>query len=347
MKKALSASLLALALCQPAPANAAKTYELTFTSEGYRENHVVFVNVWKPWMEEIEKRSQGRLKIVFYSPGTICSSKEVPDAVIKGRVDIGHSLFGANPGLYGYADTGEANIPGVNSMAASMGFHSYINENEWVKNELDNDRTKLLAVWSTGPMMVCSTSPMTKVSDFKGKKIGYHTSGVDRIITALGGVPVPVSPPDIYMSVQRGQTDTQFFALTILQPFRLYEVLSDIMDFPMAPGYHYLIMNRKVWDELPEDLRAILDESTGETMSRQVGSIIDAEIDTSLEWVHDNDKCTLNVMSNNEKAKMRDALAPFRAAWVADREKRGLTRAKEAIDLFAACMERANAEYGQ
>ena len=85
--------------------------------------------------------------------------------MIKGRVDMGHSLFGANPGRYGYADTGEANIPGVNSMAASMGFHSYINGNEWVKSELDNDRTKLLAVWSTGPMMVCSTSPMTKVSE--------------------------------------------------------------------------------------------------------------------------------------------------------------------------------------
>lgn len=347
MKKAFVPSLVALALCLPAPANAAKSYELAFTSEGYRENHVVFVNVWKPWMEEVEKRSEGRLKIVFYSPGTICTSKEVPDAVITGRVDIGHSLFGANPGRYGYADTGDANVPGVNSMAASMGFHNYISGNGWVKSELDNDKTKLLAVWSTGPMMVCSTSPMTKVADFKGRKIGYHISGVDRIITALGGVPVPVSPPDIYMSVQRGQTDTQFMALTILQPFRLYEVLSDIMDFPMAPGYHYLIMNRKVWDALPEDLRKILDESTGEAMSRQVGKIIDSEIGKSLEWVHANDKCTLNAMPDDEQMKMRDALAPFRAAWIADREKRGLARAKEAIDLFAACMEQANVEYGK
>lgn len=345
--KTLSAALIALALCLPAPANAAKTYELAFTSEGYRENHVVFVNVWKPWMEEVEKRSQGRLKIVFYSPGTICTSKEVPDAVIKGRVDIGHSLFGANPGLYGYADTGEANIPGLNSMAASLGFHSYISRNDWVKSELDNDRTKLLAVWSTGPMMACSTSPLTKVSDFKGKKIGYHTSGVDRIITALGGVPVPVSPPDIYMSVQRGQTDTQFFALSILQPFRLYEVISDIMDFPMAPGYHYLIMNRKVWDSLPEDLRKILDESTGEAMSRQVGNTLDSEISSSLEWVRTNNKCTLNALPDSEQAGMREVFAPFRDAWVADREKRGLMRAKEALDLFAACMERANAEYGK
>ena len=120
MKNLLSASLVALVLCLPAPAIAAKSYELAFTSEGYRENHVVFVNVWKPWIEDVEKRSQGRLKIVFYSPGTICTSKEVPDAVIKGRVDIGHSLFGANPGRYGYADTGDANVPGVNSMAASM-----------------------------------------------------------------------------------------------------------------------------------------------------------------------------------------------------------------------------------
>ena len=82
-------------------------------------------------------------------------------------------------------------------------------------------------------------------------------------------------------------------------------------------------------------------------MSRQVGSIIDAEIGASLEWVHANEKCTLNALPASEQAKMRDALAPFRAAWVADREKRGLTRAKEALDRFAACMEQANAKYGK
>lgn len=101
MKRPLLLSLLALSLLCPASAGAAeRPYELTFTSEGYRENHVVYQNVWEPWIKEVEKRSNGRLKIVFYSPGSICTSKEVPDAVVKGRVDIGHSLFGANPGLY-------------------------------------------------------------------------------------------------------------------------------------------------------------------------------------------------------------------------------------------------------
>lgn len=346
MKRVLIALVLALGLCWPL-ASQAKNFELAFTSEGYRENHVVYVNVWKPWMDEVEKRSEGRLKIVFYSPGTICTSKEVPDAVVKNRVDIGHSMFGANSGLYGYTDTGEANIPGSNSLSASLGFHEYVNGNDWVKSELDNDNTKLLAVWSTGPMMVCSTSPITKVANFRGRKVGYHVSGVDKIITALGGVPVPVSPPDIYMSVQRNQTDTQFMALTIFQPFRLYEVLSDIADFPMAPGYHYLIMNRKSWNALPEDLQQLLDETTGEFMARQVGETINREIAASMKWVAEKSRSRMNVMPEEERAKMMSVLEPFKDNWVKDREARGLSRAREAITLFEESMQKANAAYVQ
>ena len=43
MKRPLLLSLLALSLLCPAASSAAeRTYELAFTSEGYRENHVVY-----------------------------------------------------------------------------------------------------------------------------------------------------------------------------------------------------------------------------------------------------------------------------------------------------------------
>ena len=346
MKKALLASVFAVALCLPAAAHAAeKTYELAFTSHGYRENHVVYLNVWAPWFEEVEKRSGGRLKIVYYSPGSICTSKDIPDAVIKGRVDIGHSLFGANPGLYAYSDTGDANISAVNSLAASMGFYNYISKNDWVKAELDNKDTKLLTVWSTGPMMFCSNSPITKVADVKGRKINYHVSGVDQIITALGAVPVPVGPSDIYMSVQRGQTDTSFMALTILKSYKLYEVFTDILDYPMAPGYHYMVINRSVWDSLPPDLQQILEETTGETMARAIGRNVDAGIDEAVEWTLANTKCRLNTLSPEEKAKMDQLIAPFKQAWIKHREELGQTRAKEALTLFEESMKEANEAY--
>ena len=346
MKKNLFLPLLALSLLCPAAAQAAeRPYELTFTSEGYRENHVVYQKVWEPWMQEVEKRSNGRLRIVYYTPGSICTSKDVPDAVVKGRVDIGHSLFGANPGLYGYSDTGEANISGKSSLAASMGFYKYVTQNDWVKSDLDNSNTKLLTIWSTGPMMLTSNAPIRTVEDLKGKKINYHISGADELFTKFGAVPIFVAPPDIYMSIQRGQTDTSLMALTILQPFKLYEVLTEILDYPIAPGYHYMVMNRSVWDSLPPDLQKILEETTGEAMSRQIGLTVDAAIKESVDYVLSNNKCHMNEMSAEEQAKMAELLYPFREQWIAGMEERGLTRAREAIELFEKCMEEANATY--
>lgn len=195
-------------------------------------------------------------------------------------------------------------------------------------------------------MMLTSNAPIRTVDDLKGKKINYHISGADELITKFGAVPIFVAPPDIYMSIQRGQTDTSLMALTILQPFKLYEVLTEILDYPLSPGYHYMVMNRSVWDSLPPDLQKILEETTGEAMSRQIAITVDAAIEESVDYVLSNNKCHMNEMSAEEQAKMAELLYPFREKWIADMEKRGLARAKEAIELFEKCMEEANAAYG-
>ena len=107
-----------------------------------------------------------------------------------------------------------------------------------------------------------------------------------------------------------------------------------------------MVMNRSVWDSLPPDLQKILEETTGEAMSRQIAITVDAAIEESVDYVLSNNKCHMNEMSAEEQAKMAELLYPFREKWIADMEKRGLARAKEAIELFEKCMEEANAAYG-
>jgi len=346
MKKTLLASLLAAALALPAASQAAeKTYELAFTSEGYRDNHVVTVNVWKPWIEEVKKKSNGRLNIVFYSPGSLCTGKEVPDAVKKGRVDIGHSLPGANPGMFGYCDPGDANLSVNNALAASVAMFNYVKKYDWVRKELDNDKFHLLSVWANSPLMICSKDPITKLADIKGKIFNYHITGADSILKELGAVPVLVMPPDIYMSMQRNQTNASIMGLSILKPFKLYEVFSNVLNYPLSPGYHYLVMNKASWDALPADLQKILTETTGEVMCKKVGKTLDDGGNDSLKWTLENNKCKLNELSADEKAKLAAVLGKYKDAWVEKRKKAGYDRAAEAISLFAKEIEAANAQY--
>ena len=80
-------------------------------------------------------------------------------------------------------------------------------------------------------------------------------------------------------------------------------------------------------------------------MSRQIGLTVDAAIKESVDYVLSNNKCHMNEMSAEEQAKMAELLYPFREQWIAGMEERGLTRAREAIELFEKCMEEANATY--
>ena len=66
----------------------------------------------------------------------------------------------------------------------------------------------------------------------------------------------------------------------------------------------------------------------------------------SVDYVLSNGKCHMNEMSAEEQAKMAKYLEPFKQNWISSMEKRGLTRAKEALGLFEKCMEEANVQYG-
>ena len=77
MKKAgalLFTALFALSGVLPGSAQAAPEYTLSLNLP-IPPIHTRWQGPLKAWVDEVEKRSQGRLKIVFYSPGTICTSK--------------------------------------------------------------------------------------------------------------------------------------------------------------------------------------------------------------------------------------------------------------------------------
>jgi TRAP-type C4-dicarboxylate transport system substrate-binding protein len=52
------------------------------------------------WAREIEKRTQGKLKINFFPGGTILKGDEICRGILLGATDIGMSAFGYDNGLF-------------------------------------------------------------------------------------------------------------------------------------------------------------------------------------------------------------------------------------------------------
>ena len=84
----LSALLVASGLSGTSARAADKPITLTFTGV-FMDQHAAIAGGMKPWAEEINRRTNGRVVIEYYNPNTICAEADIYDSVRSGVVDLG------------------------------------------------------------------------------------------------------------------------------------------------------------------------------------------------------------------------------------------------------------------
>ena len=105
-----------------------------------------------------------------------------------------------------------------------------------------------------------SSQPLQTLEDFEGSQIRTHAVSMSDFIRGMGADPVELSIGELYIALQVGTID----AVTTTALFgiggRLYEV-ADYMAGPIvAFGYTHNIINRDLWNDIPEDLQQIMIE---------------------------------------------------------------------------------------
>jgi len=80
------------------------------------------------------------------------------------------------------------------------------------------------------------------------------------LINALGGNPVLMGPGDVYTALERRMIQGYGWTYTGIDVFGWHEHSSYVIDHPFYSLDGALLINREVWQRLPEDVRAGLEE---------------------------------------------------------------------------------------
>jgi TRAP-type C4-dicarboxylate transport system substrate-binding protein len=122
---------------------------------------------------------------------------------------------------------------------------------------------KVLYLHAHGPGLLHTQKPVSTLSDLKGMKI--RSTGLSaKVVEALGGVPVAMPQGSTYESLQKGVVEGTFGPVEVLKGWRQAEVVKSttLCD---AVGYTttmYVVINKKKWDTLPDDLKTIMEETS-------------------------------------------------------------------------------------
>ncbi len=287
------------------------------------------------FIAELEKRSEGHIKIKHFPAEQIAKAAGLLDAVRNRVIDI--AFVGVVYNTDKLPLTSVAELPGlhVNSVTASAAFEKYITEDLLEKEYLP---LGVRPIWGTVTppyqLMLAKGEGIAHVADLEGKKLRVAGATGELIAKSLGAVPVKVPASDLYLALQRGTVDGAIYNTPSLFGYKIEEVLSAVSDNASLGSVAFaMLVNEDVWQGLSKEDR---------TLIQKVAS--DVRLPFSEEFQAGNSKAFDKLTKAGVKvfslpaetqAAMNQKLGSVRAAWVKQVSGRGLP-AQEMLNAYMA-----------
>jgi len=271
------------------------------------------------WAEEVEKRTDGRVKITMYAGGTLTPAPQCYEGVVSGISDIGMSVFAYTRGRF----------PLLEGLDLPLGYPDGVTAtrvaNEMVKKyepaELDD--VHVLYLHAHGPGILASRKEIVNIDDLKSMKI--RATGLSaKIVSSLDGVPVSMSQGETYDALQKGVVDATFCPVETLKGWKQGEVIDYVVN-TRAIGYTtamFVVMNKEKWESIPNDLQKIITEVSEEWIVRQ-GEAWDQSDEEGEAFVKDLGKVFVE-LSSEQQSQFVDAMSPVLDEYVSATEEKGL-----------------------
>jgi TRAP-type C4-dicarboxylate transport system substrate-binding protein len=218
------------------------------------------------WCKEIEKRTNGRVKIAYFPGGTLTPAAQIYDGVVKGISDIGFSCFAYTRGKFPLTEVIDLPIGLKDGTTATRLINEYYKK--FKPKEIDE--VKVMYLHAHGPGMLHTKKPVNKLEDLKGMKI-RATGLASKIVTALGGSPVGTTMPETYEALRTGVAEGAMAPFEALQGFKWGEVINS-STVAYGSGYStgmFIVMNKNKWNSLPPDIQKVFTEVNEEWIEKQ------------------------------------------------------------------------------
>ncbi|MFP4482482.1 MAG: TRAP transporter substrate-binding protein [Thermovirgaceae bacterium] len=243
------------------PATASdKVYNWKFQSH-HTPGSLAVERAIKPFIERVEKMSGGRLKISLHYAGELVDYAEVDQALQANMIQIANtsSLFfrGSIPMGWVSAPNMPPFVTRTNDEFNELFHHRGIDD--LVGEALAERDIKFLGSHSVGNTYFWSKEPIKSLDDLKGFKVRFFGSMSD-FVEHFGAAPVMLPHPETYMAIATGTLDGSGTAWWLYRDLKLYEVCPYFIGpaFQVPQGME-LWASKKAFDELPEDLQAIVE----------------------------------------------------------------------------------------
>ena len=284
--------------------------------------HFMNKSVIEPWIQMIDERTQGKLKIKLYAGGALGKPQDQYDMAVRGVADITWGILAYTPGRFPLTTVME--LPFM-SPSAEIGSRMVqrLYDKGYLKDEFKD--VKVLALGMPPTMDIHSNKKLVKtLDDLKGMKVRTPSPMMGKLISKWGGVPVAMPAPEVYLSLERGVIDAIFFDPLTLIGLRCNEVTKYHTEVGISTTVFFFVMSQETWNSLPPGVQKVLNELSGEWWTADYhGKIADKTIAGARKKL-EKDGDTLYTLPAEELKRWEASAASAFDEWVGEMEGKGL-----------------------
>lgn len=266
---------------------------------------------YEKFKEIVEEKSAGKIEIQIFGNTTLGSDRVTMESTQKGTLEMASC---SSPNMASFArEFMVFDLPYITQPENQQKLYDALDHGELGKY-LDEISAKV----GLKPIMyseygyrnfVSTKKPLAKAADLKGLKIRTTDSPVEvAVAEALGMSATPVAWGETYTALQQGTVDAEGNTWGLLSDAKHGEVLEYGIDSGHNYSMHLLMINKKYFDALPEELQAILVESGQEALEWQRSVTNDLEAQAKQKLIDSG--VTIHDLTPAEKEELKTLTRP-------------------------------------
>lgn len=285
----------------------------------------VHTRLLDPWAKKVGELSGGKAAIEIF-PAMQLGGKppELYEQAKDGVADIIWTLPGYTAGRFPRTEVFE--LPFI---ASPRGIVNAKASQEYAEAHLGEETkgVKLLAFWSHDHGVIHCRDKIETLADLVGKKLRFPTRLAGEALKAVGVAAIGMPVPQVPESLAQGVLDGAVVPWEVVPAVKLHELVKFHTEIPGSPTFYtasfFLVMNQAKYDGLPEDVRKVIDETTGMTFATEAGNVWDRAGADVRKMVQDKGN-TILTLSEADKAAWMKASEPVTASWIAEMQGKGI-----------------------
>jgi len=271
------------------------------------------------WKTEVEKRTNGKVKVDTYPGSTLLNPKNMFDGVIAGTADIGCLATSYQPGAFPVVEAIDLPLGWPSATVASVSLWDLVDK--YKPKELE--KVKVITMFTCPPANIMSMKPVLSLGDIKGYELRASGTGA-KILEILGAAPVAMPQSDVPEALQKGVIKGNVSSLEVMKDFKYAEychyVTSNVNLFVVSFA---VVMNQAKWNSLPDDVKKVIDDMRKE-QAIWTGQYVDNHVNEAMKWSKETHKVQVNTLPKAELDKWYALLNPMMDKYLKDYEAKGL-----------------------